>query len=320
MANRKRRKDEEAEGFDTPLPPFPPISPRAAEKALNDLHRMLAQKDIGSEEELEEFLQQLFSSGRPPDSPEPETPLEQAQDIMYEAWDTPSPARRIKLAKKALSISADCADAYVLLAEESAKSLPEAIKLYEQGVAAGERAIGPERFQEWEGMFWGILETRPYMRAREGLASLLWGTGQPDAAIGHFEDMLRLNPGDNQGIRYQLLTIYQVTENDPALQDLLKRYKDDYSAYWLYTQALVAFRRYRGGVRAGKKLAAALEYNTFVPSYLLGRKRMPKAREPFISPGHENEAIDYCAGAIPFWHGTPGALDWLREAVDKSGA
>ena len=48
--------------------------------------------------------------------------------------------RRVDLARKGLSISHDCADAYVLPAEETARSLVEARILYEEGVKAGERA------------------------------------------------------------------------------------------------------------------------------------------------------------------------------------
>ena len=76
-----------------------------------------------------------------------------------------------------MEISPDCADAYVLLAEH-AKTADEAQNLYEQGVAAGERALGREAFAEHEGHFWGVLETRPYMRARQGLAQCLWEAGR----------------------------------------------------------------------------------------------------------------------------------------------
>lgn len=322
MAGKKRSKKTEADDDDMENVYFPPNfgDPRGAEKALFELGKILNQHEFASEKELNDFLQNLIVPGRPMPSLEPSTPLEEAQEVMYEAWTTLSPPKRVKLAKKALSISADCADAYVLLAEESAKTLPEAIRLYEQGMAAGERAIGPEEFQEYEGHFWGVLETRPYMRAREGLASTLWAVGDSEAAISHFEDMLRLNPGDNQGIRYYLLSLYLETANDAALQELLKRYKNDYSAQWFYTLALVAFRKYGDGVRSGKKLRAALDYNPFVPPYLLGRKRLPKEQGPYISPGNEDEAIDYASDGLRFWHQTPGALDWLRAAADISSS
>jgi len=322
MAGKKRNKKDQDDALDLDNLMLPPLlrDPRAVEKTLFDLGKILDQHEFASEEELNDFLQNLIVPGQPLPSLEPSTPLEAAQEVMYEAWSAFLPAKRIKLAKKALSISADCADAYVLLAEESAKSPREALRFYEQGVAAGERAIGPEAFQDYEGEFWGALETRPYMRAKEGLARTLSAIGNSEGAIAHLRDMLRLNPNDNQGVRYYLLLLYLETEDDKALQELLKRYKDDHSAQWFYTEALVTFRKYGAGARATKKLQAALDYNPFVPAYLLGRKRLPKEQAPYISFGNEDEAIDYVTGALRFWLDTPGALDWLRAVVDKSAS
>lgn len=319
MAARKPSKKAKAEDEEIESPFLPPVilDPRALEKTMYDLTRIINQHDFNSEEELNNFLQTLMVPGQPVASPVAQTPLEEAQEIIYEAWDVRSKTQRIKLAKKALSISADCADAYVLLAEESAKNAEQAISFYMQGVAAGERALGPQAFEDYKGSFWGVLETRPYMRAREGLALALWAVGDSDAAIIHFQEMLALNPNDNQGVRYALLALLQEAQDDESLRKLLKRYKDDASAQWFYTQALVTYRQYKGGIRANKKLSAALAYNPFVPQYLLGRKRLPKHHPSTISFGNEDEAVDYVAGALPFWYDTPGALDWLRDMVDK---
>jgi hypothetical protein len=86
--------------------------------------------------------------------------------------------RRVQFAKDALAVCPDCADAYVLLAEH-ATSRKDALRLYEQRVAAGERALGAEAFGRDVGHFWGLLETRPYMRAGLGLAHDLWTAGRP---------------------------------------------------------------------------------------------------------------------------------------------
>src|SRR6478672_108203 len=86
------------------------------------------------------------------------TPLDEAQELMYQAFGTPDNDERAKLAKQALDLSPDCADAYVLLAEQ-AKSHKQALDLFEKGVAAGERALGPRAFREDVGHFWGLLET-----------------------------------------------------------------------------------------------------------------------------------------------------------------
>jgi hypothetical protein len=71
-----------------------------------------------------------------------------AQDVMYDAWDQSSKRARVDLAHKALAISPLCADAYVLLAEEEAKSAEEALELFRKGVEVGEQALGPAGFKE----------------------------------------------------------------------------------------------------------------------------------------------------------------------------
>ena len=132
-------------------------------------------------------------------------PLDRAQDLMSQAFEA-SPTEQVKLAKRALKMSPDCADAHVLLAEH-ARTAEEALAHYSQGVAAGERALGKKAFREDVGHFWGVLETRPYMRARQGLAQCLWEAGRHEEAADHYLYMLRLNPNDNQCFRYSLSTL-----------------------------------------------------------------------------------------------------------------
>ena len=148
-----------------------------------------------------------------------------AQEVMYEAWDQTNPRARVALAHKALTISPLCADAYVLLAEEEAKSVEEALEYYRKGVEAGVQVLGPKGFKEYVGHFWGFLETRPYMRARAGLAATLNALGEVDAAISNYRDMLRLNPNDNQGIRYELASCLMKSGDTEALKKLLKQYE-----------------------------------------------------------------------------------------------
>ena len=134
-----------------------------------------------------------------------QNPLRQAQKIIYDAWECRDPEERIAFAVGALALSPHCADAYVLLAEEAAGSLKEALRLYQMGTEAGEKALGKAAFRKDAGHFWGILESRPYMRARAGLAQCLWISGLRQEAVTHYTGMLKLNPNDNQGIRYVLL-------------------------------------------------------------------------------------------------------------------
>jgi tetratricopeptide (TPR) repeat protein len=261
---------------------------------------------------MERVLQQVVGGGQGP-----QTPLERAQALIYEAFESDDPEKRCQLAQRALAISSDCADAYVLLAEH-ADTRREALELYAAGVAAGERALGPEVFQEHVGHFWGLRETRPYMRAREGLAHLLWATGQQDEALAHLQDMLRLNPGDNQGLRYRLSACYLWLDRRADLARLLEEYADEGSATWAYARALLAFRDEGDTPEAQRLLRSAKAVNKHVPAYLLELKVPPQAPPDYYSPGQESEAIVYVRESLGIWKSTPQALDWLRTHDDKA--
>jgi tetratricopeptide (TPR) repeat protein len=237
--------------------------------------------------------------------------LEKAQHLMYSAWEERNAARRIALAHEALSVSPDCADAYVLLAEEEADTVGRALEYYRRGVEAGERALG-EQFDAMAGYFWGVLETRPYMRSRQGLADTLWRMGRKEEACSHYKEMLRLNPNDNQGLRYLLVALLLEMDRDADVENLLKRYKSDASATWYYTRALVGFRASGATDKTDRALRKALKYNPHVLPYLIGQKRIPNRLPDTIGFGDENEAIAYAADHLNHWRRTDGAVDWLR--------
>ena len=236
--------------------------------------------------------------------------LGRAQDLMYEAFESNDPNQRILKAYEALELSPDCADAYVLLAQEEADTYGEALEYFLRGVMAGRRALGPDRFEEDAGHFWGLLETRPYMRALEGLAQTFKEMGEIEESIGHFRELLRLNPSDNQGIRHQLLNALLDAELDQEAAVLLTEH-DDGMAEWLYTDALLLFRS--GSKAKGAKLKEALRHNPHVPDYLTGRKKIPVQLPPYMGFGDENEAVHYAAAYLRHWRKMPEAIEWLKQ-------
>ncbi|HEX6293452.1 MAG TPA: hypothetical protein VFZ66_30000 [Herpetosiphonaceae bacterium] len=317
MSPKKAQKPAPPPDMLAPIPGPPIMDRRAMEKMMAQVSRALSEQEFESIDEANAFLQELMTSGRLDQPSPPETPLEEAQEVMYQAWNAPSKRQRVELAKRALQISPDCADAYVLLAEESTRSVRKAKDLYEQGVQAAERALGPEVFEQGAGHFWGMIETRPYMRARAGLAQTLWALGKRQEAIEHFTDLLRLNPGDNQGLRYLLASCLFETGMDEALGELLDRYKEDESAAWLYTRAIWLFRREGPGRKANAALRKAFRQNPHVPLYLTGAKEPPDSLPPFIGYGDESEAIEYLIEGLVHWLSTPGALEWLAQTFAK---
>lgn len=284
--------------------------PRAMEGTMFRLTQLLEEQNFETVEEANAFLGQFIGKKDIPLSVKDLTPLGQAQEKMYQAWEATG-KKRVELAREAIEISPDCADAYVLLAEETARTPEEALQLYEQGMQAGERALGKEFFEEAEGNFWGILETRPYMRAREGVAECLWAMGRRQEAVSHFTEMLRLNPDDNQGNRYLLARLYMKEGMDEELGKLLKQYDEEGSAEWLYTRALWLFKTKGDTSEARRALMEALEQNRFVPMYLCGFRQPPRRLPEYVSFGDDSEAIHYIMEHLEFWLETAGALEWF---------
>jgi tetratricopeptide (TPR) repeat protein len=153
------------------------------------------------------------------------------------------------------------------------------------------------------------------MRARAGLAATLNALGEVDAAISNYRDMLRLNPNDNQGIRYELASCLMKSGDTEALKKLLKQYDEDGSALWLYTQALVAFRENKADNKTEELVKKALSANSHVPAALAGTKKVKSSTSGYITMGGEDEAAHYVQEWGFDWLTTPGAVDWLTKVA-----
>lgn len=279
---------------------------RGFERAFADMDRYFRDHPPGDEEEYEETVNRLWTGPIDRQVTVPQSPLERAQDLCYQACDAHG-RRRVQLAREALRICPDCAEAYVIQAEQTG-DLEAKLEFYAQGTRAGERALGTDRMQELVGMFWDATETRPYMRARLGLAMTLFECDRAPEAIEHLQELLRLNPMDNQAVRYLLMPLLIDVDADDEAEELLVAY-DEPSAIWAYSRALLAFRRYGESAEAREELHEALRINPHVPDMLLSDKELPQISS--YAPGSPEEAV-MCVEALQgAYDNTPEAFDWL---------
>lgn len=282
---------------------------RAMERAFVDMDRAARGMEFSSVEEYQRFLDENFA-GKPVPHQAGRTPLERAQDLSYEAVEARG-RRQLQLLRKALEICPDCADAYVLLAERES-DLEQAHELYARGTTAGERALGPRMFEEDAGDFWGILETRPYMRARFGLAQCCEASEQLDEAIGHYEELLRFNPNDNQGVRYRLAGCLLRAKRFDQLEELLNRH-DEPAAHWRFLTALAAYATEGNTPKSRGHLAAAHKANRHVRKYVLRNAPLPEDQPAAFHFGGDDEAVIVASEMIDEWEAIEGALDWLDQ-------
>lgn len=283
---------------------------RSMERMQAEMQRALAAESPASIEEANAIIARRFVGRTDDEIPSTAaTPIEKAQDLCYQAFDSRG-RRRAILARRALELSPDCADAYMILAERTGDPEQE-IRLYQEAVAAGERALGPERFES-DAPFWVDVLTRPFMRAVEALAEACARRGRTGEAIGHYQRLLRLNPNDNQGVRDPLAGLLLDTGDHAALEALLGRYDSRFEVTLLYARALLLFRKGGNSAERLRALRRALKANRHLPRVLLGR--LSSSPEPSsYSPGSVEEARHAALYIGDAWKNTPGALEWLER-------
>lgn len=296
-----------------------PANSMMMEKFMRQITQKLQSLDL-TQEELEQVdLTSLLNSMPPPTAT---TPQEKAQELIYSAFESSDPKRQVAIAQKALKLDPDNVDALTILAEHSSRNVFEAITGYRNAVRAGERSLGEEFFEQNAGHFWAIPETRSYMRAQEELAGILRGVAASHSklfekanleALEIYQKLLRLNPGDNQGIRYKLLYFLLELDRDDEAEKLYGEYHDDFSAWWKYGKALLDYRKQGDTSASRKSLAAAIKYNKYFPQYLLGIRRFPPAPPGHYGIGDANEAVYYMDSSYHVWQNTPEAIDWVEK-------
>jgi tetratricopeptide (TPR) repeat protein len=300
--------------------PAGPDHQRLSERMMADLHRLIAAKNFQSAEEVNAFLEALMRSDTPIDElapPRPDTPLERAQEVMDQAYQAKGKRQRVALARKALEISADCVEAYLMLARESATTVAKATAYYTDALAAAERTLNPALFEQGAGHFWGIPETRPYMRARAGLAEGLIMSGYREEGMAHLRELLRLNADDNLGIRYLLLGLLIEAGAYDQATALLAQYKNERSTAWLYNRALLFWLQEGSTQRSRKALNEAIRYNPYVAEFAMGETELPEGFSGQLWPGADDEAMDYHDQWGHLWQAVRVSGKGTRKAGDN---
>ncbi|MHA6533764.1 SEC-C metal-binding domain-containing protein [Paenibacillus sp. BAC0078] len=243
----------------------------------------------------------------------PGTPKDKAQALLYMAMEATSSKRRIQLAQAALEMYPGSSDAYLILAEES-ENEEDARAYLKAGITAGERELGDLFFAKNKGHFWGLQETRPYIRICKSYAESCWFGGNAEEAAQTLEHILELNTEDNTGARYLLAAVYLYSNQLDLAEQVLEKYgKDDAAAAFAYDRIILEYKK--NGITSQLKMLyrVARGVNKHVPDYLLGVKRLPHNLPDFVGMGDPNEAIEYVIMHSRLWASVPDLLKWMLK-------
>ncbi|MCF7849992.1 MAG: hypothetical protein K9M45_14155 [Kiritimatiellales bacterium] len=233
----------------------------------------------------------------------------EAQDLYYEAMETGD----MDLIFKALEIDPANVDCQLQLLATFDPSEEEGLEFARHIVKTAEKRLGKKMFAECKGHFWGMLETRPYMRARSNLAQRLVRLGRIEEAIMEHESMLELCPNDNLGVRYGLLGLYLQENRLEDARRLLSEFEDERPYSCMMCWGYVLERFLSGALdEAAVALASARKQNGYVEAYLKGHRKLPKASVGYYSPGSREEARICAELQKAAWDGSPAVLAWLE--------
>ncbi len=197
-------------------------------KLNNMINDFLANTDAKDENELNEKLQEFIKKYNAGEIDYENTILDEAYELLEKAENTKSKAQAIKYAKEAYETCPDCFDAILFQVHLEDNPLKR-WKLLDEGLEFEKDRLEDEGYFEKDnvGHFYGIFETRPYIRGLYAKADYLILDGKIKQARDVCKEILRLNENDNTGARYLLMAIYAYFEEENDMLKLYKKYPEE---------------------------------------------------------------------------------------------
>lgn len=240
---------------------------KETEKIFLQMNKYMEQFNFENEEQMEKemkkFIQKLNNGEIDFEDELENDPKFKSDDLLEEAYNESSKTRAIKLAKQALEVYPDNIDAECFIADYEENQIKKLAKI-ETIIEKAKIILEKDNMFDKEnvGHFWGMIETRPYMRARNRKITILMDLGRYTEAIKECEEMLDLCESDNLGIRYTLIGLYCILERFAECEKLYKKF-NEHSAFMLFPMAIMYFKK--GDYKKSKKfLKDTQEVNPYI--------------------------------------------------------
>ena len=197
-------------------------------KFNNMINEFLANTDAKDEKELDEELQEFIQKYNEGEIEFENTILDDAYEILEKAENAKSKAQAIKYAKEAYEKCPECFDAIIFQCDLEENGIKR-MKLLDAGLKTEKNRLIKEKYFDKEniGHFYGIFETRPYIRGLVIKAEYLLEEGKLRQAESVCNEVLKLNANDNMGARYLLMAIYATLEAENDMLKLYKKYPEE---------------------------------------------------------------------------------------------
>ncbi len=273
------------------------------EKRLERLQKNLDELSLEAKEKVNEELDNEWNFE--------DTPEYESDNLLEEAYDAETEKEARKLVKKALEVYPDNIDAQTFLANMEENPVNRLKKL-DWAIENARKILEKEGCFEEDniGVFWGILETRSYMRARNFRVETLMFLGRYHEAIKECEELLKLCESDNLGIRYKLMGLYCFLEEFDKCEELFKKY-DEESAFTLLPISIMYYKK--GDYKKAEKMIKILdEVNPYIVDNIVSDD-IEGGLVEYYAPGSEEEAYIVHMELLYLLVSVPSFLGFLME-------
>ncbi len=177
----------------------------------------------------------------------------------------------------------------------------------------------PSEFTPGEDTFpWTITNNRPFLNFLFDYAVYIKNKQGVNKTIPYLEQIIELNPNDNQGIRGILATAYLTTNQPSKVLQLSEKFSDDILPELAMGKILALYKLDRKD-EAKEFFEENSEFLEHLRSELLADTHQPPpdSDSPFggVLVGGPEEAWLFWESQHAAWDGTKGVLDWLKNIV-----
>lgn len=197
----------------------------------------------------------------------------------------------------------------------------ESFNLVKTATEIGLSSLPPNFYFGRDLLPWINLENRPFLRAYHFYGLKFLNMDETEKALCIFNNILDLNPNDNQGIRALAIDCYLSLKRPLDALRVAEKYPDDALADIQYGKILALYQL--GRIKEAEQcLEKAVDLLPLVAKEILKRQhRKPKnINSSFITRGGADEAYSFWQSNSKLWKETPGAINFVREFLSENSA
>ena len=179
----------------------------------------------------------------------------------------------------------------------------------------------PEEFKMGiDRLEWCMFENRPFLRAYHALGLEHVYRGYTDRALIIFNNLLSMNPSDNQGVRTLAIDCDFALNRPEDVLRICDNFPNDATPDTLYGRPLALLMLDKRG-EAERALMEAVGQMPLAAKELVKEKhRKPKGMsDDYLTVGGPDEAYDYYLRMGKHWKKTEGALELVRRCLWQGG-